>query len=182
MARWPQLLSCPMSRAPYGARGLKWSGIEITTCPGLSRPVWGAWIEICTPAVCALRCVRSRPVWGAWIEICVDYLNKISLSSRAPYGARGLKYMKHYQPRDRRRSRPVWGAWIEIGTGAGQQGADGRSRPVWGAWIEILAPVSVFRPALGRAPYGARGLKYSINHRQSLPCQSRAPYGARGLK
>ena len=34
----------------------------------LSRPVWGAWIEIilaCNKTVTT----KSRPVWGAWIEI-----------------------------------------------------------------------------------------------------------------
>ena len=36
--------------------------------------------------------VTSRPVWGAWIEI--SYLDQIvqHLASRAPYGARGLKF------------------------------------------------------------------------------------------
>ena len=32
-----------------------------------------------------------------------------------------------------------------------------------------------------RAPYGARGLKYGINHQNHHPYR-RAPYGARGLK
>ena len=35
----------------------------------------------------------SRPVWGAWIEIEVlSYLDQI-VQRRAPYGARGLKYI-----------------------------------------------------------------------------------------
>ena len=34
------------------------------------------------------------------------------------------------------------------------------SRPVWGAWIEILDPVRYERLLAGRAPHGARGLKY----------------------
>ena len=56
----------------------------------LSRPVWGAWIEIGLKTN-PKKLLRSRPVWGAWIEICkcVDQ----PLLSRA---------------------RPVWGAWIEI--------------------------------------------------------------------
>ena len=34
----------------------------------------------------------SRPVWGAWIEIGVDELAANIQLCRAPYGARGLKY------------------------------------------------------------------------------------------
>ena len=33
------------------------------------------------------------------------------------------------------------------------------SRPVWGAWIEILLSLVYLLLSLGRAPYGARGLK-----------------------
>ena len=59
----------------------------------LSRPVWGAWIEIVISAT--INAVfMSRPVWGAWIEISVS----------------GLMYT------DSGTSRPVWGAWIEIET------------------------------------------------------------------
>ena len=34
-----------------------------------------------------------------------------------------------------------------------------KSRPVWGAWIEIFALLYRGRTPVGRAPYGARGLK-----------------------
>ena len=41
--------SAPFCRAPYGARGLK-SGEQAQLHNGLlSRPVWGAWIEIALP-------------------------------------------------------------------------------------------------------------------------------------
>ena len=56
--------------------------------------------------------------------------------SRAPYGARGLKYLWGVTDLAAQMSRPVWGAWIEIGRRGGIRWA-GRSRPVWGAWIEI---------------------------------------------
>ena len=36
---------------------------------GLSRPVWGAWIEITMAQRCAESNNLSRPVWGAWIEM-----------------------------------------------------------------------------------------------------------------
>ena len=55
------------------------------------------------------------------------------------------------------------------------------SRPVWGAWIEIAPYLYRGRAAPGRAPYGARGLKYQTND-ESEAETGRAPYGARGLK
>ena len=35
--------------------------------------------------------MKSRPVWGAWIEMSVIVSAVDWLTSRAPYGARGLK-------------------------------------------------------------------------------------------
>ena len=35
----------------------------------MSRPVWGAWIEIGLGEVYIYVPISSRPVWGAWIEI-----------------------------------------------------------------------------------------------------------------
>ncbi len=34
----------------------------------------------------------SRPVWGAWIEICLLFAGYPLHAGRAPYGARGLKF------------------------------------------------------------------------------------------
>ena len=100
--------------------------------------------------------------------------------SRAPYGARGLKYVIPPGLIGLSLSRPVWGAWIEI------KSFDGLSsflvsRPVWGAWIEMLGEVVTAVMTYGRAPYGARGLKY-ISQFCYAGQDSRAPYGARGLK
>ena len=39
--------------------------------------------------------MRSRPVWGAWIEILAVTSGSSISVSRAPYGARGLKYCKY---------------------------------------------------------------------------------------
>ena len=36
----------PLRRAPYGARGLKFWFVAFAFGTVLSRPVWGAWIEI----------------------------------------------------------------------------------------------------------------------------------------
>ena len=57
----------------------------------LSRPVWGAWIEMgMRPRM--PQTLPSRPVWGAWIEMSAYATLCPHLSSRAPYGARGLKF------------------------------------------------------------------------------------------
>ena len=57
----------------------------------------------------------SRPVWGAWIEIVGAMLALLAtMVSRAPYGARGLKLLIGGAIGIFGRSRPVWGAWIEI--------------------------------------------------------------------
>ena len=61
-----------------------------------SRPVWGAWIEIWLFGLRSPLRVRSRPVWGAWIEIPLQVLLYNPLYCRAPYGARGLKYLCKY--------------------------------------------------------------------------------------
>ena len=45
-------------RAPYGARGLKLDLERQLTGTGMSRPVWGAWIEM--PRLRGCRVVISR--------------------------------------------------------------------------------------------------------------------------
>ena len=84
--------------------------------------------------------MESRPVWGAWIEIKGGAGMTLNMTSRAPYGARGLKYVYSSVQIVQPPSRPVWGAWIEISA---------NHRPAW----------AVSR----RAPYGARGLKSEHN-------------------
>ena len=56
----------------------------------------------------------SRPVWGAWIEILMKLVLYGIIVSRAPYGARGLKLSLVKVVLMMVESRPVWGAWIEI--------------------------------------------------------------------
>ena len=77
--------------------------------------------------------VVSRPARGAWVEIGVVYMRNYGVPSRAPHGARGLKF------RDRRndvlavlRSRPARGAWVEI------------------AVYCLLAPATTVAPRTGR--------------------------------
>ena len=103
---------------------------------GMSRPVWGAWIEITWANTTTNATLTSRPVWGAWIEIWHQPSPSPPLPGRAPYGARGLKYISDLL------SYKCY-----------------KSRPVWGAWIEMQVVTLAFRARGSRAPYGARGLK-----------------------
>ena len=57
----------------------------------------------------------------------------------------------------------------------------GQSRPARGAWIEIKRPQKHPASMPGRAPHGARGLKWG-QKKARPPKGSRAPHGARGLK
>ena len=59
----------------------------------MSRPVWGAWIEIAMGSLLA-QLKPSRPVWGAWIEIESYNAAEVLAKGRAPYGARGLKCLQ----------------------------------------------------------------------------------------
>ena len=61
-------------------------------------------------------------------------------------------------------------------------GARYQSCPSRGTWIEIRRRCPMRSAALGRAPRGARGLKYVVAPPSvgAVPC--RAPRGARGLK
>ena len=137
---------CPLytyhqRRAPHGARGLKCPVPALWAVYRTSRPAWGAWIEMTTQ--------RRRSHTGT----CLLYT-----SSRAPHGARGLKYTSLISVRETPRRAP--------------HGARG---------LKSTIKIAVAPLPHGRAPHGARGLKYRwalvvIKERR------RAPHGARGLK
>ena len=57
----------------------------------LSRPVWGAWIEISNGSTDIAHITRRAPYGARGLKLNLMLLEK-SLLSRAPYGARGLKY------------------------------------------------------------------------------------------
>ena len=57
----------------------------------LSRPAWGAWIEMVSVTASTGAVKQSRPAWGAWIEM------------PEPCSRNFFRW-----------SRPAWGAWIEI--------------------------------------------------------------------
>ena len=147
------------SRAPYGARGLKFSSPPFKFRYVSSRPIRGAWIEIDALRVvdsgtlsrapygarglkflgllCLWRVRPSRAPYGArglkydWITT-----GELSTQSRAPYGARGLKFTDCQYPLQTGKSRPIRGAWIEIGSAVTRRTV-AMSRPIRGAWIEI---------------------------------------------
>ena len=49
----------------------------------MSRPVWGAWIEMDLPLY-GQTASLSRPVWGAWIEIpkAIRAVQEVSVAPR----------------------------------------------------------------------------------------------------
>ena len=78
-------------RAPHGARGLKYDRRRGDGGGNSSRPARGAWIEM-VPDVEPEPSVSSRPARGAWIEIGINGYATENTLSRAPHGARGLKF------------------------------------------------------------------------------------------
>ena len=77
-------------------------------------------------------------------------------------------------------SRPARGAWVEIFDNYCFLPDHGLSRPARGAWVE-MAVVGRQVELGGRAPQGARGLKYG-SESKGIKEERRAPQGARGLK
>ena len=79
-----------------------------------SRPAWGAWIEITDTLKESKNNFESRPAWGAWIEMNLKSFPMILTPRRAPHGARGLKYIGKHRIYTSSQSRPARGAWIEM--------------------------------------------------------------------
>ena len=123
----------------------------------------------------------SRPARGAWVEIKSSWLGTPSNSSRAPQGARGLKFLVFITTVTWIKSRPARGAWVEMLVRAFCKSSGESSRPARGAWVEIKSSGSITSEPKGRAPQGARGLKSPCGGKAML-CSCRAPQGARGLK
>ena len=96
---------------------------------------------------------------------------------RAPHGARGLKSFLAFSGAESCSSRPARGAWIEIADlTEARHGA--ASRPARGAWIEIPWVFPVAYKTGGRAPHGARGLKFDAEHIGGSLAVSRPARGA----
>ena len=120
---------------------------------------------------------KSRPTRGAWIEMPFVLQTFYDLHSRAPHGARGLKYF--------------FGIPSLVFSGRAPHGARGlkstpfkiclilaSSRPTRGAWIEIASIRAACMPIACRAPHGARGLKYCWRSRSCPTAESRPTRGA----
>ena len=82
-----------LGRAPRGARGLKYVAFLFA---GLlcnrSCPSRGTWIEIGYAHRLGGCDLESCPSRGTWIEIGHTFDSRREAESRAPRGARGLKY------------------------------------------------------------------------------------------
>ena len=89
----------------------------------------------------------SRPTRGAWIEIINAKTEEISQKSRAPHGARGLKFRRDGAAGAHDRRAPHGARGLKY---AGQRGHQERcwSRPTRGAWIEM----SVSKPMMNHPP------------------------------
>ena len=166
-----------VSRAPYGARGLKLHSTYTTGSKPAGRAPYGARGLKSILRMILPRTSMSRPVWGAWIEIFSTLKVPISIPGRAPYGARGLKYRTSYSSAVSTRRAPYGARGLKSVLKPGVNPID-RSRPVWGAWIEIFAQLRKRYPNFGRAPYGARGLKYGVKDEVEPVLASRPVWGA----
>ena len=152
-------------RAPQGARGLKSRKSNSFARNCKSRPARGAWIEmmLCEKANPA---TRSRPARGAWIEIASKAKAATCWGSRPARGA-WIEIQVARMSLNGTWSRPARGAWIEIiSTYNGFVWY--KSRPARGAWIEIRRNAARNSGRNGRAPQGARGLKFIIDEAQLL--------------
>ena len=129
----------------------------------------------------------SRPTRGAWIEILWIEDPYDQSRSRAPHGARGLKYLPTRNPEIMASRAPHGARGLKftvkhglISTiGRAPHGArglkfdivrseldTGLSRPTRGAWIEICRNQGEHGGCNGRTPHGVRGLKF--DHRAGL--------------
>ncbi len=126
-----------MRRAPQGARGLKFGAAVHRAATHASRPARGAWVEISPHRAFSSPTPTSRPARGAWVEISHSKVRPRANGSRAPQGARGLKFDVFLFKRDHTiMSRPARGAWVEMPSGLWCTSLRW-SRPARGAWVEM---------------------------------------------
>ena len=118
-----------LSRAPRGARGLKWVGLG-------RKPQ---------------RAGRSCPSRGTWIEIAAQQKRKAAPQRRAPRGARGLKFFCPAPARVGRGSCPSRGTWIEISFVSISSNVYW-SCPSRGTWIEITSSLGIILGTLSSCP------------------------------
>ena len=102
----------------------------------LSRPAWGAWIEIMSVWRLAPILPSRAPHGARGLKYGLVPAHGYTLLGRAPHGARGLKSeLRHHGDGIIRRAPhgarglKCLNQWIST--------KDVGSRPAWGAWIEI---------------------------------------------
>ena len=100
-------------RAPHGARGLKCFPIFLIIIGVLSGSTRSPWIEI-VPLVVGGVAAVSGSTRSPWIEIVRQILGSFGVHSRAPHGARGLKYVRRSVTQKLKGSGSTRSPWIEI--------------------------------------------------------------------
>ena len=174
----------PVSRSPYGERGLKSVPVHPEFRGGKSLSLRRAWIEI-RRRRSRWRCRSSLSLRRAWIEI-MSFPPCFALEwCRSPYGERGLKLLagrtllgycrslslrrawiemylrRHFDSADS--SLSLRRAWIEI-SAIDHKSSSYMSLSLRRAWIEICCRL-LFEQLFGRrSPYGERGVKCSERH------------------
>ena len=151
--------------------------------------------------ICTL--LLSRPARGAWVEIRRFWAAQRIAPSRAPQGARGLKYYHRHRSAVWRRRAPQGARGLKLHLDKTAQLV--RRRAPQGARGLKYDERAEAEEVLGRAPQGARGLKYEVDRanlvvleksrpargawveiislaQRAVPLPCRAPQGARGLK
>ena len=88
----------------------------------------------------------SCPARGTWIEIMMRQKQKSSAKSRAPQGARGLKFRKGVDIPRGLWSCPARGTWIEIAVAVQYARINKSSCPARGTWIEIFSIITSSSP------------------------------------
>ena len=125
------------------------------------------------------RACMSLSLRRAWIEMSRPQRRIPSLSSRSPYGERGLKSERsHSLPVGMRRS-PYGERGLKYAVGVRHGRRPGRS-PYGERGLKFTAQ-GAYPVGSSRSPYGERGLKYR-NYRNCAGFPCRSPYGERGLK
>ena len=197
-----------MSRAPHGARGLKFFRQEKNRY-GLERLVVAAPVAVGANAekmYVGVMLQRDPQTQRLYLHDAVAEKEPASqtgghLSTTGPGGSESELYattilrntLNVKKNNEGSSTRRTLHADVTQSTKSGESNAQpstnsirsgnekNKSRPVWGAWIEIMPPAARRRRNPSRAPYGARGLKL-IGIKGIGLAASRAQYGARGLK
>ena len=143
-----------------------------------SCPSRGTWIEMLMSRRPGIGGDGRAPRGARGLKSMKESLSGTADSSRAPRGARGLKFLFSAVGKDTLESCPSRGTWIEM-TSCARQLRRRPSCPSRGTWIEICRAGCRAGATQGRAPRGARGLKflpYELLHLAGASCPSRGTW------